>query len=92
MASRQCILAMKLEDIEREKFDRSLAKRQIRQYFLLSINCATRYTYIHIEDDLDLESLFTHHEDEEVMPFFGTFINNPILTKARRSSSLPLIK
>ena len=29
------ILAMKLEDIEREKSDGLLAKRQIRQYFLL---------------------------------------------------------
>ena len=36
MASRQCMLAMKLQDIEREKFDGSLAKRQIRQYFPLS--------------------------------------------------------
>ena len=43
MASRQCILAMELEDIEREKFDGSLAKRQIRQYFPLSINCAIQY-------------------------------------------------
>ena len=30
MASRQCMLAMELEDIERDKFE---AKRQIRQYF-----------------------------------------------------------
>jgi len=30
---RQCVLAMDLEDIEREKFYGSLAKRQIRQYF-----------------------------------------------------------
>ena len=44
MASRQCILAMELEDIDREKFDRSLAKRQICQYFPPSINCAIRYT------------------------------------------------
>ena len=40
MASRQCILAMELEDIEKEKFDGSLAKRQIRQYFPPSINCS----------------------------------------------------
>ena len=33
MASRQCMLAMELEHIEREKFHGSLAKRQIRQYF-----------------------------------------------------------
>ena len=37
MASRQCMLAMDswnyVEDIEREKFDESLAKYQIRQYF-----------------------------------------------------------
>ena len=33
MASRQCMLAMELEDIEREKFDGSVAKHQIRQYF-----------------------------------------------------------
>ena len=37
------MLAMELEDIEREKFDGSLAKRQIRQYFPPSINCAIRY-------------------------------------------------
>ena len=43
MASRQCIVAVELEDIGREKFDGSLAKRQIRQYFLPSINCAIRY-------------------------------------------------
>ena len=46
MASRQCVLAMELEDIEREKFDRSLAKHQIRQYFPPSINCAIRYVLI----------------------------------------------
>ena len=34
---------MELEDIEREKFDRSLAKRQIHQYFPPSINCAIWY-------------------------------------------------
>ena len=28
MASRQCMLAMELQDIEREKFDGLLAKRQ----------------------------------------------------------------
>ena len=33
MASRQWMLAMELEDIETEKFDRSLAKHQIHQYF-----------------------------------------------------------
>ena len=33
MAYRQCILALKLEEIERENFDGSLAKCQIRQYF-----------------------------------------------------------
>ena len=47
MASRLCILAMELEDIEREKFDRSLAKRQIHQYFPPSINCAIRYIDLH---------------------------------------------
>ena len=36
------MLAMELKDIEREKIYGSLAKRQIRQYFLLSINCAIR--------------------------------------------------
>ena len=40
MVSRQCILAMELEGIGREKFDGSLAKRQIHQYFLPSINYA----------------------------------------------------
>ena len=41
---------MKLEDIEREKFDGSLAIRQIRQYFRPSINCALWYmhAFIHI--------------------------------------------
>ena len=34
---------MELEDIEREKFDGLQAKRQIRQYFPLSINCAIWY-------------------------------------------------
>ena len=43
MASRQCILAIELEGIEREKFDGLLAKRQIRQYFPPSINCAIWY-------------------------------------------------
>ena len=33
MASRQCMLAMELKDIEREKVDGSQAKHQIRQYF-----------------------------------------------------------
>ena len=37
MVPRQCVLAMELEDIGREKFDRSLAKLQIRQYFPPSI-------------------------------------------------------
>ena len=37
MVSRQCILAMELKDIGREKFDGSQAKRQIRQYFPPSI-------------------------------------------------------
>ena len=35
---------MELEDIEREKFEGLLAKRQIPQYFLQSINCAIRYS------------------------------------------------
>ena len=39
-----CVLAMELEDIGREKFDRSLAKRQICQYFPPSINCAIRHS------------------------------------------------
>ena len=43
MASRQCTLAIELKDIEREKFDGLLTKRQIRQYFPLSINSATQY-------------------------------------------------
>ena len=45
MASKQRILVMKLEDIERKNFDGILAKRQISQNFLLSINnyCAIRY-------------------------------------------------
>ena len=34
---------MEPEDIEREKFNGSLAKRQIRQYFPSSINCAIWY-------------------------------------------------
>ena len=34
---------MELEDIEREKFDGSLAKRQ---YFPPSINCSIKYVYI----------------------------------------------
>ena len=37
---------MELEDIEREQFDGSLAKRQIHQYFPPSINCAIRYMHI----------------------------------------------
>ena len=43
MVSRQCILAKELEDIEREKFDRLLAKRQLCQYFPPSIYCAIQY-------------------------------------------------
>ena len=43
MVSRQCILAMELKDIGREKIDGSLAKHQIRQYFPLSVNCAIWY-------------------------------------------------
>ena len=39
------MLAMKLEDIERENFDGSLAKHQIHQYFPPSINCAIRYAH-----------------------------------------------
>ena len=35
---------MELEDIEREKINGSLTKRQICQYFPLLINCAVRYT------------------------------------------------
>ena len=55
MVSRQCILlAKELEDIEREKFDGSPAKCQIRQYFSLSINCAIRYT--HFEEHLKIIS------------------------------------
>ena len=38
------MLAVKLEDNEREKFEGSLAKRQIHQNFSPSINCAIRYT------------------------------------------------
>ena len=40
---RQSVLAIKLEDIEREKFDELLAKHQICQYFPPSINCAIQY-------------------------------------------------
>ena len=36
---------MGVEDIEREKFDGSLAKRQICQYFPKSINCVIRYMH-----------------------------------------------
>ena len=43
MTSRQCMLAIKPEDIEREKSDALLAKRQIHQYFSLSINYAILY-------------------------------------------------
>ena len=32
-AYRQCMVSMKLKDIETEKFDGSLAKYQIHQYF-----------------------------------------------------------
>ena len=39
------MLAVKLEDIERGKFDGLLAKHQIRQYFPLTINCAIRYIH-----------------------------------------------
>ena len=46
MASRQCILAMEQEDIEREKFDGLIAKCQIRQYFPPSINYAIQYINI----------------------------------------------
>ena len=48
MASRQCILAMKLKDIEREKFDGSQSKRQIHQYFPPSINCTIQYVHTYI--------------------------------------------
>ena len=40
MASRQCMLAMELQNIERENFDGSLTKFQ---NFLVSINCAIHY-------------------------------------------------
>ena len=40
MASRQCMLAMELNDIEREKFDGLLAKCQI---------CKLRYTVYYLE-------------------------------------------
>ena len=43
VASRQCMLAMELEDIEREKFDGWVAKHQICQYFPPSKNCAIWY-------------------------------------------------
>ena len=39
------MLVVKLEDIERGKFDRLLAKHQIRQYFPLTINCDIRYLH-----------------------------------------------
>ena len=52
---------MELEDIGREKFDGSLAKRQICQYFPPSINCAIRY--------VDLESIL------ELQLFFGCAIH-----------------
>jgi len=39
MASRQCILAMELEDIEREKFELSVKSVNI----FLRLNCAIRY-------------------------------------------------
>ena len=42
------MLAMKLKDIEGEKFDGLLIKRQISQYFPPSINCAVRYVYMRI--------------------------------------------
>ena len=43
------MLAMELKDIEREKFDRSLAKPQIRQYFPLSIRVYVYFfSFIHI--------------------------------------------
>ena len=49
------MLAMELEDIERERFDELLAKRQIGQYFLPSIHCticylseACRFMYFHL--------------------------------------------
>ena len=42
MASRQCMSAMELEEIEREKFDGLLAKCQICQSFM-SVNCAIQY-------------------------------------------------
>jgi len=35
MASRECMLALELEEIERENIDGPLAKGQIRQYFPL---------------------------------------------------------
>ena len=48
MASKQCMLAMKLEEIEREKFDGSLAKCQIHQHFPPSINCVIQYVHSHV--------------------------------------------
>ena len=48
MVPRQCVLAMELENIGREKFDGSLAKRQIRQYFPPSINLRYKvFIYLH---------------------------------------------
>ena len=42
------VIAMELKNIEREKFDESLAKRQICQYFSLLINSAIWYVCIYI--------------------------------------------
>ena len=39
------MLAMELKDIERDKFNRSLTKRQISELLPLSINCAIQWFY-----------------------------------------------
>ena len=48
MASTQCMLTVELEGIERKKFNGSLAKRQIHQYFPPSIDCTTRYIMLKV--------------------------------------------
>ena len=57
MASSQCMLAMELIDIQREKSDGLLAKRQICKYFPPSINCAIWYSLLH-KSTADLQNWY----------------------------------
>ena len=61
MVSGQCILAMELENIGREKIDGSLAKRQIHQYFPPSINCAVGIWLANLAYSKSVQSMCRSH-------------------------------